>query len=94
MDEQMVGWMEGRNGGREDGRMEGWIEGWLSGWMEGREGGRRRMNGMRERWAGPPSATTHSKVTLLFYFSSDLSNNSIGVLTNYTFSNMSHLSTL
>uniref|UniRef100_A0A452SD00 Slit homolog 3 protein n=1 Tax=Ursus americanus TaxID=9643 RepID=A0A452SD00_URSAM len=31
-----------------------------------------------------------------FYFSlpSDLSNNSIGVLTNYTFSNMSHLSTL
>lgn len=52
------------------------------------------MDGMRERWAGPPSATTHSKVTLLFDFSSDLSNNSIGVLTNYTFSNMSHLSTL
>lgn len=74
--------------------MEGQIEGWMGGWMERREGERRRMDGMRERWAGPPSATTPSKVTLLFDFSSDLSNNSIGVLTNYTFSNMSHLSTL
>lgn len=42
-----------------------------------------------------PSNTPKSKVwPFCFTFPSDLSNNSIGVLTNHTFSNMSHLSTL
>lgn len=58
------------------------------------------MGGWKGRWhARTPGRTPlgydpQESVTLLFRFPSDLSNNSIGMLTNHTFSNMSHLSTL